>query len=53
MIIGLFVTKLARTLKNVLLMQRETAELLNFSFSFLLSVILSEMGTALYANFHM
>lgn len=35
MIIGLFVTKLARTLKNDLLMQRETAELLNFSFSFL------------------
>lgn len=34
MIIGLFVTKLARTLKNVFLMQIETAELLNSFFLF-------------------
>lgn len=39
MIIGLFVTKLARTLKNVLIMQRETAELPNISFLLFLNSI--------------
>lgn len=32
MITGLFVTKLARTLKMFSIMQTETAELLNYSF---------------------
>lgn len=60
MITGLFVTKLARTLKIFKIMQTAIAELLNFSFYFLrlkfrmlFSAPLSEMGTALHTILHM